>query len=337
MDSLTQLTLGAAVGEAVLGRQVGRRAALWGALLGTLPDLDVLVPLGDAVRDFTYHRGPSHSLFVLAALTPLVVWLILKIHPQTRAVRGRWAVLVYAVFATHVLLDALTVYGTQIFWPLPVPPASWATIFVIDPFYTVPLLLGVLAALILRRTNPRGRWLNGAGLALSTLYLVWSIGAKLHVNAVVEAELARAPFPHDRFLTIPTPFNTVLWRVLVMTPTGYAEGYYSLLDRTRPLEFTHYPSQPELLAELEDAWTVRRLQWFTHGFYAVSREGDAVVITDLRMGLEPDYFFRFQVGAVHNPRVVPVESRHLPVARRLDRLSELWDRLRGAPVITGPA
>ncbi len=95
MDSLTQLTLGAAVGEAVLGRQVGHRAALWGALLGTLPDLDVLVPLGDAVRDFTYHRGASHSLFVPAALTPLVVWLILKIHPQIRPLRGRWAVLVY--------------------------------------------------------------------------------------------------------------------------------------------------------------------------------------------------------------------------------------------------
>ena len=124
MDSLTQLTLGAAVGEAVLGRQVGRRAALWGALLGTLPDLDVLVPLGDAVRDFTYHRGPSHSLFVLAALTPLVMWLILKIHPQTRPLRGRWTMLVYAVFTTHVLLDALTVYGTQIFWPLPVPLSS---------------------------------------------------------------------------------------------------------------------------------------------------------------------------------------------------------------------
>lgn len=337
MDSLTQLTLGAAVGEAVLGHRIGRRAALWGALLGTLPDLDVLVPLGDAVRDFTYHRGPSHSLFVLAALTPLVVWLILKIHPQTRPLRGRWAMLVYAVFTTHVLLDALTVYGTQIFWPLPVPPASWATIFVIDPFYTVPLLLGVLAALILRRTNPRGRWLNGAGLALSTLYLVWSIGAKLHVNTVVEAELARAPFPHHRFLTIPTPFNTLLWRVLVMTPTGYAEGYYSLLDRTRPLEFTRYPSQPELLAGLEDAWTVRRLQWFTHGFYAVGREGDAVVMTDLRMGLEPDYFFRFQVGAVHNPHVVRVKSRRLLAERRLDRLGELWNRLRGVPVAAGPA
>ena len=53
-------------------------------------------------------------------------------------------------------------------------------------------------------------------------------------------------------------------------------------------------------------------------------------MTDLRMGLEPDYFFRFQVGAVHNPHVAPVE-------RRLDRLGELWDRLRGAHVTAGPA
>ena len=84
MDSITQLALGAAVGEATAGRQVGRRALLWGAICGTLPDLDVFIPLGDAVRDFTYHRSFSHSLFVLAALTPLIVWLILKLPGYQR-------------------------------------------------------------------------------------------------------------------------------------------------------------------------------------------------------------------------------------------------------------
>ena len=56
MDTVTQIGLGAAVGEAMLGRLVGRRALLWGGIFGLLPDLDVLVPLGDAVRDFTYPR-----------------------------------------------------------------------------------------------------------------------------------------------------------------------------------------------------------------------------------------------------------------------------------------
>ena len=42
MDSITQAALGAAVGEGVLGRRIGNRAPIWGAVLGTLPDLDVV-------------------------------------------------------------------------------------------------------------------------------------------------------------------------------------------------------------------------------------------------------------------------------------------------------
>ena len=105
MDTVTQVALGASVGEAVLGRRIGRRALLWGGLCGLLPDLDLLVPLSDAVDRFTWHRGPSHSLFVLAAATPLMTRLILAIHPATRAQRLRWMALVFLAFATHVLLD----------------------------------------------------------------------------------------------------------------------------------------------------------------------------------------------------------------------------------------
>ena len=69
MDSVTQIVLGSAVGHAVLGRQAGRRAALWGAVCGTLPDLDVLVPLADPVAAFTYHRSASHSLIILTPVS----------------------------------------------------------------------------------------------------------------------------------------------------------------------------------------------------------------------------------------------------------------------------
>ena len=71
MDSLTQLTFGAACGEAVLGKKIGRKALVWGAVLGTLPDLDVFIPLGGPVNDFVYHRGFSHSLILLALLSPM--------------------------------------------------------------------------------------------------------------------------------------------------------------------------------------------------------------------------------------------------------------------------
>jgi inner membrane protein len=327
VDTVTQIGLGAAVGEAVLGRQVGRRAMLWGGICGLLPDLDVLVPLGDAVRDFTYHRGPSHSLFVLAAATPLMVYLILKVHPQTAAYRIRWHWLVFLAFATHVLLDCLTVYGTQIFWPLATPPVMWSTLFIIDPAYSLPLFAGVLAALAMSRRNGRGHRVNSICLALSTLYIVWSIGAKIHVEQVAHDTLHRQNIAHRALVTVPTAFNTLLWRVLVMGDDDYYEGYYSIVDGSRDLALIRYPADPRLLAGLEQHWPVRRLQWFTHGFYAVQRIGERIVMTDLRMGMEPNYTFRFQVAVADNPHPVPTTPVRIREPRSVAVLGWIWQRI----------
>ena len=327
MDSLTQMALGAAVGEATLGRRVGNRALVWGAVCGTLPDLDVLVPLGDAVRDFTYHRSASHSMFVLAALTPLLVWLILKLHPDTRAQRRRWVLLVYLVFFTHVLLDSHTVYGTQIFWPISTTPMTWSTLFIIDPAYTVPLLVGLGAALALRRQGNAGHALNNWGLGLSCVYLAWSWGAKLYVDAVVQRNLELQEIQHTHVLTVPGPFNTLLWRVLVMDESGYYEGFFSLLDSDYQIRLQRYASEPELLANLTDHWPVQRLRWFTKGFYAVEALDGDVVMTDLRMGFEPDYVFRFKVGEIGNPHPLPAPAEGLPGLRDWSRLGPFLQRI----------
>ncbi len=326
MDSATQILLGAAVGEAVMGRRVGPKAMAWGAACGLFPDLDILIPLGDAVKNFTYHRGASHSLFVLALLTPLVVKLIVKRHPQTAEHRRRWFALVFLAFATHVLLDCFTVYGTQIFWPLATPPVMWSTLFIIDPAYSIPLLAGVLAALRWRQT-PLGWRLNLVCLGLSTLYIAWSVGAKLHVERIAREALAHQQIGHERILTVPTAFNTALWRILVMDREGYHEGFYSLLDGDRQPRFERHPSRPELLAHVADHWPVRRLQWFTHGFYAVSQEGRDIVITDLRMGMEPSYIFRFRVAEAADGRIRPGPSRRVASPQRLAQLAWVWQRI----------
>ena len=63
MDSLSQIVLGAAVGEAVLGRRIGNRAMIWGAVAGTIPDMDVLGKYFLSEPDnLGFHRGISHSL-----------------------------------------------------------------------------------------------------------------------------------------------------------------------------------------------------------------------------------------------------------------------------------
>ncbi len=332
MDSVTQIVLGAAVGEAILGRKVGHHAALWGGICGTLPDLDVLIPLGNAVENFTYHRSFSHSLFVLAALTPLIVWLILKIHPQTSDLKWRWMILVYAAFVTHVLLDSLTVYGTQIFLPLNDYPVSIGSVFIIDPAYTVPLLVGLVTALIFR-PSPVGKRANMFGLTLSTAYLVWGLGLQWHIERLAADSLAAQSIEHERLLVQPSPLNSILWRILAVNDSHYHVGYYSLLDDSKKIRTTRIESSPELLMGLETHWPVQRLQWFTHGFFSVEKEGEAIVISDLRMGVEPDnYVFRFKVGTVGNPHPHPVTSTRLPVQRNWDLLPLIWQRIWDAGV-----
>jgi len=336
MDSITQIALGAAVGEAVLGRRIGNKALLWGGIIGTLPDLDVFVPLGDAVRDFTYHRSATHSLLMMALATPLLVWVIDRIHPGLREYRWRWALLVYLCLATHALLDAFTAYGTQLLWPIVDTPVSWSTIFIIDPLYTLPLLVGVIAALIMSRASGRGHRLNRDGLILSSLYLAWTVLASQLATHSFESALRAQDIAYQKLYVTAAPFSSLLWRAVVIDEQGYYEGYYSVLDDGGDLAFVHYPSDRRLLAGLEDEWAVRRLQWFSHGIYAVTRRADDIVISDLRMGIEPDYVFRFKVGEIGNPHAHPSAVEQLAPVRDLGRLPLLWARIWDQSVALSP-
>src|SRR5690606_4992466 len=147
MDSITQAVLGASLQGALLGRWQGRKALLYGALLGTLPDLDVVIDYGDAVANMTYHRGFSHSLLVLGILSVVLAWLVRRFRPHPDYSALRLWFCIWLILTTHVLLDAFTTYGTQLFWPLTTPPVAISSIFIIDPLYTLPLLLAVLLGL----------------------------------------------------------------------------------------------------------------------------------------------------------------------------------------------
>ena len=327
MDSVTQIALGASVGEAILGRKVGHRAALWGGIYGTLPDLDSLIRFDNAVATVTYHRSFSHSLIVLSLLTPVFAWLIWKIHPQTQQYRREWMSLVFLVFMTHVLLDGHTVYGTQLLWPLINYPVSWSTVFIIDPAYTLPLLTGVFAALLLKRSTHTGTYLNYAGLAISSLYLVWTWSAKMYVEQQVRQSLLKQGISYDRMLSTPSPFNSILWRFVIMDGKGYYEGFYSVLDKSDDIQLAHHQDEKSLLEGIESHWPVQRLQWFTHGYYAVNRFENDIVMADLRMGFEPAYAFRYKVAEFGNPHPVPVKSTFMPGSWRREQLSWVWERV----------
>ena len=311
MDTVTQVALGAAVGEAVLGRSVRWRAPLWGGICGLLPDLDVLWPYADPVSAFTWHRGYSHSIAVLALATPVIAWMAVRIHPSTRPLWRGWLLLAFLALFTHPLLDCFTVYGTQVFLPFSDLPVGWSTIFIVDPAFSVPVILGVLAALVLARARRLGHRLNHAGLALGVAWLALTVVIKAHVGRVTEDSL---PPGATRYLTTPAPFNAVLWRVVAMTGDGrYLEGYYSLLDAAPRVSFISRPDGHELLAPLRGGAAVARLVWFSRGFFS-GRELDngEVVISDLRMGFEDRFVFTFVVGRRAGEAIEPAPVRRQP-------------------------
>ena len=296
MDSLTQIALGSAVGYAVLGNKVGRRAAIYGAVLGTLPDLDVFIPFGGPVEDFTYHRSFSHSFIVQLLISPIIAWLIVKLHPATKVHIKGWAWLSFLTLSTHALLDSFTVYGTQFLWPISEYPFGFSTLFIIDPVYTLPLLVAFIACIVPRvSANTRYR-ISVYGLGISSTYLMWTIAAKWHIDTLNQEALAAKNIDTSTYMSTPAPFNTLLWRSVVVEDNRYFEIYTSVFDQASDVSVQEYQSSNELLSELEENWGVQRLQWFTKGLYSIKLQDDQVILSDLRMGLEGSYVFSFVIG-----------------------------------------
>lgn len=331
MDSLTQLALGAAVCVTVMGRRTKVwKAALWGGIAGTLPDLDVLIDQGDDLRNMIMHRGASHALFWLMLSSPLLAALPAWLHREPAQFRYWWLA-IWLALVTHPLLDTMTIYGTHLLLPFVREPLGVGSIFIVDPLYTVPLLVGL--GMALRRRDGSGlRWNRGA-LLLSTLYLAWSVAAQWHVREVALAVLPQG-IPPVRLQVTPTPLNTVLWRVLVMHEDGsYEEGFYSLLDGNRSMRFTHYEGTPLLREQLGELDAVRRLARFSHGFYRVHEREKQAWVTDLRMGQEPNYIFSFLVARRQGEGWLPVVPRQEGSARDLRRyFAWLWQRMIGRDV-----
>ena len=334
MDSLSQLLLGASVAGAAVPVGHRRAAMLAGAALGTLPDLDsfpIALFTDDPVALMTLHRGFSHSLFVLPLLG-WAIWAVLRWRGGRVAHAPRdWFRAIQLALVTHPLLDAFTVYGTQLLWPLATPPVMWSSVFIIDPLYTIWLLLGVAVAAF-AGSRPLARRALLAGLVLSTAYLGWSLLAKSMVEREAERSLAAIGLQGAPRFSVPMPFNTLLWRVVAMTPEGFVEGEHSLVADTRLIAFRHHASDVRALAQVQDFPPVARLSWFNRGFMKASERDGQLVLSDLRMGAEPDYSFNFAVARRDGDgwREIPPEQLAWPwEARR--RLAQMWHRIWNEP------
>lgn len=108
MDSLTQITLGAAVGEVVLGKKVGNRAMLWGAIGGTIPDLDVLANFAaDQISALAVHRAITHSFAFAFIAPPILGYLVTKLYQRDKTDLLKAFAIVGAALLAFIFLGIL--------------------------------------------------------------------------------------------------------------------------------------------------------------------------------------------------------------------------------------
>lgn len=340
MDSITQFTLGAAIGEAVLGKKIGNKAILWGGIAGTIPDLDVLFfPLLDNVQHLSFHRGYSHSILFAVLVSPLLAWLLWRWYknyvPQT-TYKEWWHLFFWGIF-THPILDSFTTYGTQLFLPFSDYRAGINNIFVVDPVYTVPFLLLLIAAMFFNRSSSTRRKLNYAGLIISSLYMCFTLVNKVRVDHVFEQALQTQHIEYKRFMTATTPLNNVLWYCVAEADSGYYMGYYSFFDKS-PVQFDFLERRDSLLTGIENTRAVNRLKWFSNGYYAVRQKSpDELKFYDLKFGKigfegAPEKFvFSFTLKKLPDGQVALQETRD-EGGRDMsmkEAFGQLWKRMEG--------
>jgi len=332
MDPITHALLGATISYAVCGRTLGRHAASLGALAGITPDIDHFVSSDiDPLLYVEFHRSFTHSIAfsLIGVLLPMLPWLL------RRDFRRRYVTLwlcAWPAYLSHCLLDASTTWGTQLAWPFSRARASWDLIAIVDPIFTLALLIPLLLAL--RRAVPRV-----AGVALLVAGLYVGLGAVQHARAaVIQLQLAASRHQFvERHEVMPTLGNNVVWRSVYLAegkihsdrirvgwfaPGTVREG--AALPRVTESDLR----TPERLANVERRG-FDRFAWFTGGWLARAPD-DKTIIGDMRYSRSTEAF-----DPVWGIRLADSNGRPTVewVSRERNRqlsLRELWREIIGS-------
>ena len=285
MDSITHIALGACMGEAFAGKQLGRKAMLWGAAAQSVPDIDFVTSIWmDPTSTLLAHRGFTHSLLCCALLSLLFAWASERLHRPHNIRFSRWLLFYIAAIFSHIFLDAFNTYGVGWFEPFNHYRISFNALYVADPFFSIWPLLALVALLILKKDSHRRRQWWIAGLGLSLLYLGYSCINKLNIDRQVNHIFVKQNIPHDKYFSTPAPLQNWLWYIVAGNNSGYYVGYRSLFDKRENIDFHFFPKNKQLLGGLAQRPDVARLVRFSQDYYTVEQWHDSLVFNDLRFG-----------------------------------------------------
>ncbi len=306
MDSITQALLGAACANVCARHKLGKRAARWGALGGALPDLDILsVAFGGPWADMQHHRGITHALWFGPVVGSAIGWLVWRGHKRRRELepehqdahlgardRLRWWMLALAVsILSHPLLDIFTAYGTQIFAPFSNYRCAINGIGVIDPLYTIPLIIALSTGGASVHKKVRA---SAIGLAVTTAYLFFGLWLNHGAEARASAELQSSGVRGAVVRAYPSLLQ-IFQRRLVARADGFIFVGQVSMFAPRPIAWHRFRESDHMLVSHTRTTEQGRLfEWFAMQQTAahVREQGDETIVEvhDLRYGdmVEPE-------------------------------------------------
>ncbi len=285
MDSLTHIALGACMGDAFAGRQLGKRAMFLGAVAQSVPDIDFMAAFWlNTSENLLAHRGFTHSFLFVLLVTPVLAMLAERWHRPHDISLKKWMIFFGAQAFIHLLLDGMNVYGVGWFEPFSHERVSYNWIFVADPFYSVWLGIAFVMLLVLKREHPSRGWWRRFGVGMSTIYLLYCGLNKVKIDQDVREILARDKITYTNYFTTPTPLNNWLWYVVAANDSGYHIGYRSMFDKEKTMRFNFFPRNDTLLTPVQDQEDLQKLLRFSKGYYTARMEHDTLVFNDLRFG-----------------------------------------------------
>ena len=289
MDPLTQGLLGGTLALSAANRQESRLAAVAGFAAALLADADVLIGAGDdTLLQVEFHRHFTHALIFVplgALVAAALLWPLLRRRLEFK--RIYWYALLG--YATAGLLDACTSYGTHLLWPFTDTRIAWSIVAIVDPLFTLLLLIAFVLALRKRAVSPAR-----AGLALAGAYLL--LGIWQHQDALQSARALAATRGHEvqRIIVKPTLGNLLLWRSV------YASGDSFYIDAIRvgPGVERVYPGAslrrfdadrdlPDLPRDSVLWRDIERFERLSDGF-VVADPGRDKVLVDIRYSMLPN-------------------------------------------------
>lgn len=285
MDSLTHVVLGACIGEVFLGKKIGRKAMVWGAIAQSIPDIDFVASFWmSTTENLLAHRGFTHSLLFAFIVVPLLALLADRWHRPHNIKMRTWLWFFGLEVCLHILLDGFNTYGTGWLEPFSHYRFSMNTIFVADPLFTIFPATACLLLIVFKRKNTKRVLWAVVGIGGSFFYLGFCVVNKLHIEKDVRNILDKQSIPYTQYMTTPTPFNNLLWYVVAGNDSGYYVGFRSVFDKQHTMSFSYFPKNTAILAEVSDHESLQHLVRFSKGFYTVERVNGTVVFNDLRFG-----------------------------------------------------